>query len=740
MKRFGMVLLLVLGTEPAWAQRIVIRNANDPDNNASAVTVTHNFTIPAGSSIIDPILTTANKATLCARYAGSPSDYPLMGTADESRIAYQAFLYACTGNYTAANGGTIDTTGDAEAALVAGEFSCNADAGDAHYMYITTTDLTFEDGSRWFADYVIASTIWLWDQLSAGERDTLVACINRGVVAATSRSYGGRNDRLNNYHWAYQRNALVWALASYRLPFTMPAASGAGTACSWGPPTEAHTLERTICGMTQTQIAEYLLDEWELRWDDLVSYATTYPGGLPGDGTHYGWYMGGYYATMFIAAANFGRTLTDETNYFREMVYYILYSTSPKSTYHNFSAASAYQVLPWGENNLTGSGGRAEVSDENIGAFLTFMASAHAGTLMEDHIHYWLAEHDPLLNAWVKVYDANFGDAGTSLAAEPLDNYLPGSGFMYARSTWSNGVGDKPLLVHFQLGRGDGNHYQADAGQWQGIHNDRMFQETVTYGQPVPDYLGTTPIEDQRNPWPHNTVVCANQSLWTGATGRPTVRALTWHADFIHGTTDLRAYMGISTGTCATVDRSFVFVRGMKTLVVMARADRAAGATALTEILHCPTNPPAVSSGIWTCTNGSEVMRVLLYSCDIAGQTCGNTEIDESALADADCPGEDCQWQYRLQHQVTTASAGVAYTIAIVQWMSSGDAEVAATVTDGSPFTIALTMTGASNTTITVPKGTTWASGGSIDIGGSSTNFGATVTVPTVTAADGVSW
>src|SRR5688572_11484961 len=82
---------------------------------AGAQTSTHGMTIPAGSPV--PLLWTSGRTTAaCGRYNSSPSTYPLLTPAsDPARAMHQATVYKCTGTFTAANGGTIDTTGDAKA-------------------------------------------------------------------------------------------------------------------------------------------------------------------------------------------------------------------------------------------------------------------------------------------------------------------------------------------------------------------------------------------------------------------------------------------------------------------------------------------------------------------------------------------------------------------------------------------------------------------------------------------------
>jgi hypothetical protein len=168
------------------------------------------------------------------------------------------------------------------------------------------------------------------------------------------------------------------------------------------------------------------------------------------------------------------------------------------------------------------------------------------------------------------------------------------------------------------------------------------------------------------------------------------------------------------------LEREFVFVRDLETLVIFDRIQSSAANDTKTFIAHCETNPATRADGA-TCTNGNQalVMTTLLPS----GPT---FRVVSEGTANVG--------QYRIE---VDTSPGVAqsHMLTVLEAKDAGAASLSPSVVDnGSSYTVTLDGT----TSIVFNKGAS-SSGGSITTGGAMTSFATDVQSMIVTE-DGPEW
>lgn len=700
--------------------------------SALAQTVTHGLTIPDTSGAPVPLLyTSGTLATIQARYAASPSTYALIdysgqGEPNEWRMEQQAFVYKMTGVCSSGDGGTatvVDTCDDAITWMVT-HIPANSCPGQSECNWYEPL-ANGSDAARWIAEHQILTFSWLYPEMTAGERDTVITYINRAVVNALTKAYGDAEDIANNHGWGYERNALLWALTSYNLSFTMPA-----TDCSWSGGYAVHPYD--ICGDTQQQIAEAILDEaLTVRWTAFDAYFTDWRGGVAPDGTYYGRYFYGYFTIPMLVYRDYGRAIGEEVPFMIDAAWYLLVGTTPKSTYHTNTATTLYQLFAHGDHQNSGT---SPTDGSEHAGFLTYITIAYDGTTLETAARKWLTDHNPPMFACVKVLDDERGATGTDLTALQLDYYAPGPGTMFARDTWANGVSDKPTVFQLLIGSIHGHHMHCDAGSWQAVRGDRWVSKGAeTYNENLTGITGSGTVNGA-SMWGHNGVTVNNiGGSTTCFNNEPPVLRLDRTANYIFAATHLLEYLGAQASASALV-REYVYVRALNTLVTFDRIVTSGTSTPKTSVVHCPVDMTNPSAGVYVCANGDERMKTIFLSDDITDQVASYLEVNERA---GSCPHAQCDPQHRVQQEITGTTT--SYLVSAHQAYTTGDTEMTASLAeDGDSITVTVTV-GGSTAVMDFARGAT-STGGSINLnGGGATAFDTGVD-PFSTTTGGFAW
>jgi hypothetical protein len=173
------------------------------------------------------------------------------------------------------------------------------------------------------------------------------------------------------------------------------------------------------------------------------------------------------------------------------------------------------------------------------------------------------------------------------------------------------------------------------------------------------------------------------------------------------------------------VEREFIFVRGLETLVVFDRIQSNAANATKTFLAHCET-PWSVSGTTATCTDGSQALK-------LTSLLPANPSLNVIAEHITGGSGPDAG-QSRLELN-TNPNSAQSYILNVLQAKDSTAASLSPTVVDnGTSYTVTLNA----NTKIVLNKGMS-SSGGSITINGATTNFRSDVQVMDVNE-DGPQW
>ena len=307
--------------------------------SAEAQVTTHGMTVTPG-----PVFWSGSRlAAAQARYTASPGTYglvsPMGGTTH--RVLQMAFQYRMTGTCAAANGFSnapqIDTCGDAIAWLL-NTTDCGGGCRN-EYLFpggasATTADYrALDDHARWLGEIAILGYSWLRDQLSPADRQALLGRLVRAAAATATKDWGAPVDPANNYMWGYTRNLIETALvlaaqesnATYA-PVTVN--------CAWSPGAGANPMN--LCNDSLDTVVDELLDEGiDVRWTGHLLPHLNGPakGGVLNEGQNYGHYLLNYMTVPMMLMEDYGRVAREETPYWKEAVWALIYATSNRAIY-----------------------------------------------------------------------------------------------------------------------------------------------------------------------------------------------------------------------------------------------------------------------------------------------------------------------------------------------------------------------------------------------------------------------
>jgi hypothetical protein len=530
------------------------------------------------------------------------------------------------------------------------------------------------DQCRWFGEQAIMIFDWCYNFMTPSQRSSYIAAHNPWVrywLTEANGDWGEPPMHQNNYYWGYTRNAILWAITTY------------------GENPDAETI---LSNAIDTRLVA----------DFFPATLTDSRGGATIEGTQYGQYMVGYTPLAFRSADLLGRDLYSESNFYKESVYWHIYATTPAPSYSNNTGESAPTLWPHGEDeDWTRS---ASAIGSNITNFMGTAAVKWANVNVGRHARQWLAMTGATPSRFVQAVDPQ--SAALAFTGLPLDYYAAGARWFYGRNAWG------PTATTFVLQMGDRDygssgstgHTQEDFGSWQMWRNGRFIsRESVGYGEHTGETIrgkGGSGSVPTTHGLAHNTLLVDGGSI-SGMyqTARAvTVPRLEYHPDYSFAVANLTPLRSRPDGNPAFVSlqREFVFVRALETLVVFDRVESASASAIKTFVNHCETSPTTSGNNSATCTSGTQalVMTTLLP----ASRT--YTVVNE---------GTQYVGQYRIEVDTTPGTAQ-SYVLTVLQAKDAGAASLSPSVVDnGTSYTVTLN---ASNS-ITFEKGMA-SSGGSI--------------------------
>ena len=410
-------------------------------------------------------------------------------------------------------------------------------------------DGTACDDCRWSGEGIILSYDWCYGMMSAGDRTTLEASVDRWVDHWRTQSWGGVPMHENNYYWGYLRNEIEWGMVRYDASLTF----------------------------ASTQLD----DAFNVRLAKDFYPATGVIGGVGQEGAQYGPYLLGYAVVPFVSAGRIGRDVFGESPYYLAGAYAYIYETTPDHA----------QLFTWNDNDgyLPAHADQAFILNYMTAAALNWKSAPIGG-----HARRWLADVGAQPDRFMQAIDDG-SPQPIDHAGLPLDYFASGPSYLFGRSGWSASA----TAYMLTLGAEDGvGHNHVDYGGFQIARGGTwLSRESVGYGNSGINVvgLGGSGSSDVRTAVAHNTVAVGTNL--PGDHGAPIVKRLESQAGYSFASVDLSP-----TFASGHVARDFVFVRALETLVVFDR-----GANVF--LAHCES-APATTAGRTVCTSGAQRLVV----------------------------------------------------------------------------------------------------------------------------------
>jgi hypothetical protein len=561
----------------------------------------------------------------------------------------------------------------------------NAAHGDEAIAFLMGVTLDVErsvsDDARWSGENALVIYDWVHDRLSAEQRETLVDRWNSYVEAFNAKSWGGPGMEANNYYWGYTRNTLLWAIASHG---------------------------------DNPRAGEFLDYFSETRWrDSFLPYAwEPGRGGVPVEATDYGQYMLRYPVMALASADCHGRSLWNETHFFKEAVMYLVYGTTPART-SIVDDAGGYQTFPFGDAHTWRAGSSAQ--SFYYGGFMTAAAIEWSTYGIGRYARHWLDRVGPEVEPYLAALDS--GSEASTFDSLPLDYHAPGPQMVFARRAWDS----SSSVLMAQLGVPENtDHLHADVGNFQFWRGGRwLTRESAGYqssGQNLVGHAGSGTV-DMNMPVAHNTLLFeGNGPVRSNKMGAGRIVRLESAEDYFYVAADLTEAFRVDTETqnnrperdnphVETLVREILYVRALEAVVVFDRLQSrpargvAADATAKTFLMHFETEPVQGGGAIATATVGDQVVQVTT----LHPETTVRRVIDE---------GDHDRAQYRLE--VETSGEAQSYFLHLVEGRDAGASPLEVGLTDdGARFVITLEHPERGTSTITFERGAT-STGGAI--------------------------
>lgn len=591
------------------------------------------------------------------------------------------------------------------------------------------------DDMRGTGESVLLVYDWCYDKFTAAQRTDFIDHWNLWVGNVQQQIWGGKYSGTwmsqNNYFWGNLRNELEWGIVSY-------GDNGVGA------------------GSTADTFIDYALNtRWALGFVPTTQAGGAAAGGVPLEGETYGSAIGAYMLIPTASLANMGRDLWAETPFFKSMMYWMLYWTTPSRTYvKDAGGISTFHVATVNEEDKMSSGGifwcRAYFEDW-MAYFAQHAATNYAATPLAGYTRQWLSQlapvaplaRNPNATGSPNYYISNYiisndpGATATAYNSLPLDYYATGAGYGVAKTAWDSSSTQlsyflktpmSPIVGHAHQDWGSFSLWRA--GRW-------VMRETAGYSNSI---VGTPGVaggasQDSGSQLAHNVPVFTNvalgldsNSLYTLPTvhpGLPSLNRLESNARYFYVDVDLTnaykwdsGHSSFNTGVVGHVERELLYLRSLETTVVLDRIttqNQTHPSAALTAeqvvtsfLTHFETNPVIEDSNHYSATNDTQLLRqtVLLPA------SATYRVINEGGPIG----------QYRLE--VDSSGAAQRYQLHVLQARSSTGNDVQASVVDSNPssttagtFTVTLHPVSGSDTVIVFNKGQA-SSGGTVNVAG----------------------
>jgi hypothetical protein len=585
----------------------------------------------------------------------------------------------------------------------------------------TTTTAAGSDAMRGTGESAYLVFDWCYDQWSSGQKSAFVSNNLTWVQNVDQQTWGGYYNSTvgwmvqDNYYLGNMRNDLEFGIVAYG---ETGCGSGGGSACD--------------------NLIDYGINT---RWTQFKNNATEMAGGLPEEGVEYGTAFTNLIFPWQTADLD-GRDLYDESAYQNNMVYWLIYSTTPAATYNLLGGDTTHMMFTFGDDEISAEGGifnaRAYWQDWTNFASNYWASTGNSGKYARLLYNTVIADSSTKgTDPWYLASDS-VPSAMPNYSALPLDYYATGIQYAYLRTAWD--TSSTALMLQMGQSNSGAAHGHWDWGNfsiWRGgrwVCRESNGYDDIITGTPNID---SNVNQNSDSPLAHNVPAFTNVTLGQGAdptymmpdvfSSLPAVNRLDTETAYFYADVDLTGvYLWNSgnssnnTGVVGHVEREYIYARPLETLVVLDRILTAnqtkygsltASQVVTSFLTHYETNPTITDSNHYSVTNGSEILRQTV----LVPASATYRVINENS-----CSGCSTTGQYRVE--VDNSGAAQRYSLDVLQSSASGTGSVTASVSDsnsGDPttgtFTVTLTPSVGSATIIVFNKGET-SSGGTINV------------------------
>ncbi|MDR7123013.1 hypothetical protein [Rheinheimera soli] len=426
---------------------------------------------------------------------------------------------------------------------------------------------------RWYGEAVILAYDWIYDYIPVSQREEIAEKLDQTFTHFLNAYWGGEQVQFaeNNYFWGYFRNAVLWGISNF------------------------HERENA---------PEFIRRAMADRWQAIAipHYNGVSPSGIPAEGVDYGPMMLYYNITVQQTLALYGRDLHQETPWYRNAAWWLLYSSLPKDSYDNpNSQEKVWSVFPYGD--ATNFWSNHSARNGGIRQFTHYAVTQWNNTPLEGYLRSLINRTG--LNSGIPPYIAAFDDGGEegNLAELPTDFFISGDpAYLYSKSSWQP---DAAILNLQLVSPNPVGHEHLDAGNWQlwkdGVWASRESPSRgfgSTNGQ-VPGFGGEGTVE-VHTPVAHNTLLIDGQGPGFYLQSRGRVLNITSEPDYVYAAVDLtQAY---PQDKVDKVKREFLFIKPLETLLILDQVEKKSADSTASFLAHVQLHPH-ISGPIYTSQN-----------------------------------------------------------------------------------------------------------------------------------------
>jgi hypothetical protein len=466
---------------------------------------------------------------------------------------------------------------------------------------------------------------WTYDAMTMEERQSLMNKYNHYVEVIMKKPWGGPAMPTSNYFWGHFRNELLWAIATYH-----------------ENPKAKDFLDFA------------LLNRWQQSF--LPYAAKNGKGGALAEGAGYGSTMLAYPILPLVTAKYVGRDLYNETNWFKEAVFNVIYTTTPEATHAKASKVPDYfQIMSSGDIEHYGGYFGFHLRTY-YGDFMLTAANEWRNQPVGQYARRWVNLVRPKISPYVACVDESNGER--DFGDLPLDYYVPGMKYFYVRNQW----GPNATLAFFQFGKGDAHSHQ-DEGSFQLWRKGRwLSKESSGYSTKFKGGVSQDTLA-------HNGILLGGLGIPRALNrGLPKTLRLESAKYYAYAVVDLSdMYRASQNGrpvpydnpNAAHVVREMVFIRPLETLLILDRLEATSANVLKTFIVHSPERPQIEGPSQVVATNGDQALQITT----LLPKTPHYEVVDESDFQGKH--DEAAYYQYRLE--VTDRGAKQSYFLHVLQ-------------------------------------------------------------------------